>query len=292
MPDYIATRNGVRTLLAATAGTDLATLLPVGKGYVLQRIGALSPASASFDVTADAAPANIAPPTITGVSNPPKVGETMTAANGTWSGTAPIAYARQWTRDGAPVGSGGPSFTLGQSDLGAMMGLTVTASNGTAPDGVASAAPMAAVVAAGGGSGGSGGATNPLPLMDPNAPGWTASANVAPQANGDLLIDHSATATEITVPADGLTPNTGYATTFTMRTTTANRGLALSISDGAGGYQQLTVKDSGNTVDAFFDVTASFTTPAVTAGRTFRLFLARSGTDRFITFRSIVTVPA
>ncbi len=107
---------------------------------------------------AGTAPENTVPPTITGVSNPPRVGETMTAGDGSWSGSTPMTFARQWTRNGAFVGSGGPGFTLSSSDLGAVMGLTVTASNGTAPDGVEDATPTGAVVAAASGVTANGGA--------------------------------------------------------------------------------------------------------------------------------------
>jgi uncharacterized protein YukE len=50
-------------------------------------VGPVSPAGSS--------PANTAIPTITGTA---KVGQTLTATNGTWTGTTPITYTYQWNR--------------------------------------------------------------------------------------------------------------------------------------------------------------------------------------------------
>ena len=40
-------------------------------------------------------PANMALPTVSGT---PQVGQNLTAAQGSWSGTAPISYGYQWRR--------------------------------------------------------------------------------------------------------------------------------------------------------------------------------------------------
>jgi hypothetical protein len=86
-----------------------------------------------------AAPANTAPPTISGT---PKVGQTLTASNGTWS-NSPTAYTYQWLRCNTAGGScvSAPNgtqkaYTLVGADAGHKMRVRVTASNA---DGNASA---------------------------------------------------------------------------------------------------------------------------------------------------------
>jgi hypothetical protein len=78
------------------------------------------------------APANTALPTISGT---PTQGETLTAADGSWS-NAPTAYAYQWRRcnsAGASCanisGAGSGSYTLASADVGSTIRVIVTASN-------------------------------------------------------------------------------------------------------------------------------------------------------------------
>ena len=75
--------------------------------------------SALTEVVPDVPPQNTAKPTITGT---PRSGQTLTAQDGTWSGTPP-AVARQWLRcDGsggacaAIAGATGPTLVLGGAD--------------------------------------------------------------------------------------------------------------------------------------------------------------------------------
>jgi hypothetical protein len=86
-----------------------------------------------------AAPANTAPPTISGT---PRVGQTLTASNGTWS-NSPTAFTYQWLHCNTSGGScvSAPNgtqktYTLVGADAGHKMRVRVTASNA---DGNASA---------------------------------------------------------------------------------------------------------------------------------------------------------
>jgi hypothetical protein len=71
-------------------------------------------------------PANSVAPAITGTGT---VGSTLTVADGTWAaGGGPIAYSRQWKRDGdAITGAIGDTYTVQAADAGADITCTVTA---------------------------------------------------------------------------------------------------------------------------------------------------------------------
>ncbi|MBV9214511.1 MAG: hypothetical protein JOZ25_12800 [Actinobacteria bacterium] len=78
-------------------------------------------------------PVNTVAPTISGT---PKDGQTLTAANGTWTGTAPITYTYQWERcdsTGANCsnvsGATSSTYTLGSSDVGSTIRVVVTGTN-------------------------------------------------------------------------------------------------------------------------------------------------------------------
>lgn len=78
------------------------------------------------------APSNTAPPTISGT---PEVGRTLTASEGTWSGSQPQTYTYAWFRcagDGtcsAVLNGTQPTYEVKSGDLGYRMRVTVTASN-------------------------------------------------------------------------------------------------------------------------------------------------------------------
>jgi len=94
-------------------------------------------AQASSAVVAPAsgnAPQNTAKPKVTGTA---QEGQTLTADNGTWTGTAPITYAYQWQRCDASgascadiAGATSGQFKTGSADVGKTLRIRVTASNG------------------------------------------------------------------------------------------------------------------------------------------------------------------
>lgn len=96
-------------------------------------------------------PTNSAIPTIAGI---PKPGQTLTAAPGTWSGTAPIAFGYQWqscdragTSCVAKPGRTTSTYLISSSDAGSTFRVVVTASN-LAGSASATSAPTAVVQAA------------------------------------------------------------------------------------------------------------------------------------------------
>jgi hypothetical protein len=116
----------------------------------LLALGSAVAASAALAAPALAAPpSNTAPPTISGT---PRVGETLTAQNGSWA-NAPTAFQYQWQRCNAAgvacanvPGAVERTYLLGTSDRGRTMRVRVTAVNA---DGAANArsAPTGVVAA-------------------------------------------------------------------------------------------------------------------------------------------------
>ncbi len=122
----------------ATAYHSSSATLPA-TGFSSVQIGSGS-ASQAFAIVADniwvgtgSPPTNTSPPPISGAA---VLGSTLTASQGTWSGSTPITYANQWRRcDSAGAncadvaGATGSTYVLGSADVGATMRVAVTATN-------------------------------------------------------------------------------------------------------------------------------------------------------------------
>ncbi len=93
-------------------------------------------ADATSDQTGSVTPA---PPTNTGlptISGTTQDGQTLSATNGSWSGTAPFTYAYQWRRCDAAgancfdvLGATNQTYVLTPADIGSTMRVVVTATN-------------------------------------------------------------------------------------------------------------------------------------------------------------------
>jgi hypothetical protein len=103
--------------------------------------GTVSAASAATSIVVPEPPANLTPPTIAGT---PRESEPLLADPGSWSGS-PTVYAYQWQRstDGGSswidLSSSGPTYVPVSADVGAILRVTVTASNAGGSTSAASA---------------------------------------------------------------------------------------------------------------------------------------------------------
>lgn len=89
-------------------------------------------------------PANTTPPTVSGTA---QVGSTLTAGNGSWSGTTPFQFSYQWSKcdkDGkncnAISGATDNTYAVQNGDIGSTLIITVTASNSDGKDSAPSTA--------------------------------------------------------------------------------------------------------------------------------------------------------
>jgi hypothetical protein len=82
-------------------------------------------------------PTNISPPVISGT---PQVGQTLTASDGTWTGS-PTSFADQWLLGGSPIsGATGATFVPVTADIGGLISVQVTATNANGSSSATSAA--------------------------------------------------------------------------------------------------------------------------------------------------------
>lgn len=76
---------------------------------------------------APVAPSNTVLPAVTGTA---EVGQVLTSTTGTWSGSAPITYSRQWQRGTTNIsGATGATYTAVPADAGQALRCVVTATN-------------------------------------------------------------------------------------------------------------------------------------------------------------------
>ena len=145
-------------------------------------------------VSSAAAPANTSSPTISGTT---QVGSTLTAANGSWSGS-PTAFAYSWSRCdqtgsscAAIGGATASTYTLLQVDAGTTLRVTFTATNSAGPTSTTSA-PTAVV-------------SSPPPTVVNGCPasgsGTMQVADVSPPAR--LAIDQQTLTPGIVTPGAG-----------------------------------------------------------------------------------------
>lgn len=131
--------NSCVNIAGATAATYTVTSVDVGNTLRF-KVGAANQNGRSFassnqtDVVTVAGPTNTAPPTISGT---PKVGQTLTAVAGTWSGN-PTSFTYQWQQcdiDVAAcsnlVGATGRTYVVPLADLGYRLRVAVTAHTAT-----------------------------------------------------------------------------------------------------------------------------------------------------------------
>jgi hypothetical protein len=72
-------------------------------------------------------PANTAPPTLSGT---PSVGQTLSCANGSWTGIETLAYTQAWLRNGTAIpGATGSTYVVQSADEGHGLACAVTATN-------------------------------------------------------------------------------------------------------------------------------------------------------------------
>ncbi len=146
--------NNCADIAGATAWSYVLTGADVG-ARIRSEVTASNDAGSATAVSAPATSVNAAPPVNTvvpPVSGVARDGQTLSAGDGTWTGTAPIGYAHQWQRcdaDGTDcvdiAGADDATYVLTGADVGHAVRAEVTATN-VAGSAAANSAPTAAVI--------------------------------------------------------------------------------------------------------------------------------------------------
>ncbi|MGH2935332.1 MAG: hypothetical protein ACRDL2_12590 [Gaiellaceae bacterium] len=228
--------NGNGRICAPIDGATSAAYVPVADdvGHALAVLVTATAGSAkatAFSVATDAiqAPPPLAPTAPLVVTGTPKVGQRLTGAAGTWTGTAPISFHYQWHRcdaGGAHCtsvhGATAATYRFGARDVGKTIGLTVTATDGNGTKAAAYASLVGPVAAAS------------ALLVSTEQPAVTGAAVV-----GQTLSATPGTwAPAVSAPA------------YAWMRCNANSRICVAIADATSATYTLTADDAGHTLIA------------------------------------------
>jgi alpha-tubulin suppressor-like RCC1 family protein len=216
------------TLVGADADTQIAVKVTGSKpGYTTVTSGSAS-------VTVTKGTLTVGPPTITGSAN---VGSTLTAAPGTGTAGADLAY--QWTRNGAPIaGATGPAYTPVAADLGTQIAVTLTVSRlGYTTVNAASAAVTVA--------------TGTLTVGPPTITGGAkvGSTLTAKPGTGTAGADLAYQWTRNGAPINGATGQS-----YTLVTADAGKQVAVSLTITKPGYSTVSNTSAAVTIEGMLTV--------------------------------------
>lgn len=114
------------------------TVTALGLALAALAIGAIFGSFRTGTAAITVKPTNQNPPQINGT---PQVGQTLTATNGTWSGTAPISFTYQWGRCDATgknckdiSGENNNTYSVLQADVGSTLIVNVVGTNSDGKD--------------------------------------------------------------------------------------------------------------------------------------------------------------
>jgi len=132
----VATSPADGTLTALDPSTGTVTYTPAGaySGSDSFTFSAMDAQGIAAVATVSITVAPVPPPGDTGpppqISGTPKLGDTLSCSTGGWSGSAPLTYGFQWSRDGAPISSAtGATYSVVAADTGHSLTCTVDAMN-------------------------------------------------------------------------------------------------------------------------------------------------------------------